>query len=202
MLYFPDGASFHPLKAIPHLASHPALAENDQRNSLRPASVLIPIISVDNTWALLFTRRSESLRKHRGQVAFPGGGADVNDADPRQTALRESNEEIGLSSDNVKILGYLPSVPTVSHYCVTPVVGWIQKPFKIVMSKDEVARVFTVPIEWLADPKNVSYKKLETPWGTNQSVVFFNQFDDELVWGFTGSLTLNFLETLTLRPTD
>lgn len=202
MLIFSDGASFHPLKAIPHLASYPTLVENDPKNSLRPASVLIPIIYVDNTWALLFTRRSESLRKHRGQVAFPGGGADVNDADPCQTALRESSEEIGLSSDNVKILGYLPSVSTVSHYCVTPVVGWIQKPFKIVMSSDEVARVFTIPIEWLADPKNVSYKKLETPWETKQSVVFFNQYDDELVWGFTGSLTLTFLETLTLRSND
>ena len=200
MLNFSDGASFHPLKAIPYLASHPAMVEIDSRNSLRPASVLIPIICVDNTWALLFTRRSESLRKHRGQVAFPGGGADVNDADPCQTALRESNEEIGLNSDNVQILGYLPSVPTVSHYWVTPVVGWIQKPFKIVMSKDEVARVFTVPIEWLADPKNVSYKKLETPWGTKQSVVFFNKYDEELVWGFTGSLTLKLLEILTLRP--
>ena len=199
MLHFPDGSIFHPLKAIQHLASHPTLAESDQGNTLKPASVLIPMISVENSWSLLYTRRSERLRKHRGQVAFPGGGEEDNDADPSQTALRESNEEIGLSPDNVKILGYLPSVPTVSHYCVTPVVGWIQKPFKIVMSADEVSRVFTVPIEWLADPKNVNYKKVETPWGTTQSVVFFNYYDDELVWGFTGSLTLKLLKILTLR---
>lgn len=201
MLHFLDGSLFEIGTARYHLLPQPSEGGPllFKGRKLRPASVLIPILQVEGEWSLLFTRRSEKLKNHRGQVSFPGGGADAVDRNEAETALREANEEIGLSRDNVEILGYLPSVPTVSFYCVTPVVGWIKQPFEMILSQDEVARAFSIPLKWLVNPENVAYKSLETPWGIEPAVVFFNVYDEEIVWGFTGRLTLDLLVRLHLR---
>lgn len=164
----------------------------------RAASVLVPLMPTDNGIEVLYTRRSEKLKNHRGQVAFPGGGADPEDKDVAATALREASEEIGLPPDAVNILGEMPAITSSSRYNVTPIVGWIKEPFEIIPNPSEVARVFTVPLTWIAQRRNVDFRDLETPWGRHRDVVFYQDFDGETIWGFTGHLTIQFLRILGL----
>ena len=91
--------------------------------SPRPAAVLIPFLQVKGQWHILFTRRTDTVADHKGQVAFPGGRADPGDLSPEFTALREAEEEIGLNPANISILGCLQELPTITNYSITPVVG-------------------------------------------------------------------------------
>src|SRR4030066_1258465 len=115
----------------------------------RPAAVLIPLFHANvkdcsnHVWQVLLTRRTDSVAEHQGQVAFPGGRADPTDSSPESTALREAHEEIGLDPSTVRILGRMSELPTISNYCVTPVVGVIPWPFPIRLEEIEVSRVFS-----------------------------------------------------------
>lgn len=121
---------------------------------LRPASVLIPVIERDPGLTVLFTRRTDHLQAHAGQISFPGGGAEPADASPIATALRETEEEIGLQPHQVEVLGSLDEHPTVTGYRVTPVVGLVFPPFELRPDKFEVAEIFEVPLAFLLDPAN------------------------------------------------
>jgi len=162
----------------------------------KPAAVLIPLIQCDDETCLLFTRRSEMVLSHKGQVAFPGGAAEPFDDSIVATALREAQEEIALPPNQVEILGIMPALVSTSRFAVTPVVGWIHGEFEIIPNDDEVARVFMIPVQWLSDPANVDYRTLETPWERHENVVFYQPYDDEIVWGFTGALTIQFLQMI------
>jgi 8-oxo-dGTP pyrophosphatase MutT (NUDIX family) len=166
------------------------------------AAVLVPILIISQEWNVLFTRRTSSLPEHSGQVAFPGGRADPEDGTPEDTALREAEEEINLKPSHVKILGRLRELRTISNYCVQPVVGRIPWPYEFILAKEEVSRVFTIPLEWLADPKNheIQYRELPKPHSP-VPVIYFNRFDSELLWGVSAEITLNFLESLQLTNT-
>jgi len=187
---------FHPAHLIsllnPDFERNYAPAPSSDRK-LRAAAVLIPIIYTRQGWSLVYTRRSDQLQKHRGQVAFPGGSVDAEDLTIAETALREAWEEIALPKDHVNILGVMDSVESTSGFFVTPVVGWIHTPFEAVANAIEVARVFTVPLAWLAEKDHVQFRSFETPWGRQEGVIFFEPYDNELVWGFTGGVTLDFL---------
>lgn len=165
----------------------------------RNAAVLIPILKQDHKWHILFTRRTSSLPEHSGQVAFPGGRADPDDNSPEITALREAQEEINLSPSDVRILGRLQEIRTISNYCVMPVVGRIPWPYEFELAQEEVSRVFTIPLEWLADLKNheIRYRELPSPHPP-VPVIYFNHYDGELLWGISAEITLIFLESLQL----
>ncbi len=115
----------------------------------KPAAVLIPIFYVKNAWQVLFIRRTSSLAEHGGQVAFPGGRADPQDRDSVETALRETDEEIGLKPGDVRVLGQLNHFLTITNYHVTPLVGVIPWPYPFQRAESEVARIFSIPLEWL-----------------------------------------------------
>lgn len=163
-----------------------------------PAAVLMPLFQAQEQWSLLFTRRTDSVDVHRGQVAFPGGRLEPGDQTPVQAALRESEEEIGLRPEDVTILGELNPLITVSQFVVTPVVGRIPWPYPLRPNHTEVARCFGVPVLWLADPANleVQYRQPVNP-GPSVPVYFFKPFEGEVIWGVTARIIKSFLELLT-----
>ncbi len=116
---------------------------------LRPAGVLIPIQMIDGDAQVILTKRSSHLKHHPGQIAFPGGKQDEGDADVVAAALREADEEIGLSPDNVEVLGTLPPHETVTSFTVTPVIGLIRTAFDVRPEPGEVEEVFHVPLKHL-----------------------------------------------------
>src|SRR6266498_1780702 len=121
---------------------------------LRCAAVLVPLIFHENEWHLLFTRRTDRVESHKGQVSFPGGASDEGETTPEQTALREADEEIGMKPADVQVLGRLSQLITISSFRVTPIVGIIPFPYAFKVANVEVARVFTIPLLWLSDRNN------------------------------------------------
>ncbi|MBV6394690.1 MAG: putative Nudix hydrolase NudL [Anaerolineales bacterium] len=163
-------------------------------DSLKCAAVLVPLLRLDREWHLLFTRRTDRVESHKGQVSFPGGACDADESTPEQTALREAEEEIGLHPNDVRVLGRLAPMTTISSFRVTPVVGVIEWPVVFRPAQAEVARVFTMPLKWLADRSNRWEFNL---FGRNHSVIFFHPHDGELLWGATAIMTVEFLNLLT-----
>jgi 8-oxo-dGTP pyrophosphatase MutT (NUDIX family) len=165
----------------------------------RPAAVLIPLLRIKGRWQVLYILRSVvEGDMHSGQVAFPGGALDPGETNPEQAALRETNEEIGLEANSVKLLGRLEEFVTISNYSVTPVIGSIPWPLEFRLTPSEVQRAFTIPLAWLADPDNREFRDRVAPNGKSLLVVYFKEYEKELLWGVTARITLNFLEALKL----
>ncbi|MCL4529015.1 MAG: CoA pyrophosphatase [Chloroflexi bacterium] len=162
---------------------------------LKCAAVLVPLIWQGNEWHLLFTRRTEKLESHKGQVSFPGGACDEGETTPEETALREANEEVGIDPHDVRVLGHLVNMITVTSFRVTPVVGIIKWPMVLRIGQNEVERVFTIPLNWLADKRN---RWEFTMLGRSRSLIAYHPYDGELLWGATARMTVDFLKTLSL----
>ena len=164
---------------------------------LKCAAVLMPLTWREEAWHLVFTRRTDTVESHKGQVSFPGGGCDTNETSAEQTALREAEEEIGLHARDVCILGQLNDMVTITRYQVSPVVGIIPWPYKFLMSPREVSRVFTIPLTWLAQPENWE-EHHATPKGAPRSfpVVIYHPYDGEILWGASARMTLELLRVI------
>jgi 8-oxo-dGTP pyrophosphatase MutT (NUDIX family) len=163
----------------------------------RLAAVLMPLYRDHGSWHALYTRRTDDLEAHRGQVSFPGGVLEPDDTDPRETALREASEEIGIASEDVQILGQLDPLLTVTQFQIVPFVASIPWPYPLVLNTSEVARAFGVPLAWLADPDNLEIHKRQ-PFvpGPEIDVYYFKPYSNEVIWGATARLTLQLLEIL------
>jgi len=161
------------------------------------AAVLVPLVWMDDEWHLLFTRRTDSVYHHKGQVSFPGGGCDEGESTPEETALREADEEIGLKPEHVRVLGRLNMTLTITHYRVTPVVGVMPWPYPVRPAPNEVGRVFTIPLVWLSHRENWEEQNV-TPKGEQRSfpVIIYHSYDGEILWGATARMTHNFLDVL------
>lgn len=165
----------------------------------RPAAVLVPLYQHRGEWHLLFTERTHTVEDHKGQVAFPGGRVDEGDVDRVATALREAEEEIGLKSESVRVLGLLDELLTVSLYRVTPVVGVFDWPVKFQISTEELSEVFGVPLRWLADPANLEVQYREAPPHLpvrGKVPVYYFHYNEHTIWGVTGRIVVNFLEVV------
>lgn len=165
---------------------------------LQPSAVLLPLFQTNDSWHLLFIRRTAITGDaHSGQVAFPGGRPTPGEARPEVTALRETQEEIGLPPQEVGIMGYLKQTRTVTNYIIFPVVGIISWPRPLKPSPLEVSRVFTIPLEWLAEPGNYEQDYYTLP-ATNITipVIHYKPYDGEILWGASARITVDFLETL------
>lgn len=164
----------------------------------RNAAVLVPLIPLPEGWQVLYTRRTNTVKHHKGLVSFPGGSVDEGDKDPADTATREAWEEIGLPRGQTRICGYLDNIVEITGYTVTPVVGIIPWPFEVHNSEGEVYRTFTIPLDWLADEKNYRpkhFEDLENP-AMSRNVVFYDEYDGETVWGLTAYITIGLVYNL------
>lgn len=162
---------------------------------LKCAAVLVPLVQFQDEWHILYTRRTDKVESHKGQVSFPGGACDKGETTPEQTALREADEEIGIRPSDVRVIGRLSRMVTISKFRVSPVVGIIPFPYAFKTAGIEVARVFTIPLLWLAERNN--YWEFSLP-GSERSVIAYHPYDGELLWGATARMTVNFMKILGL----
>lgn len=164
----------------------------------RQAAVLLPLIQIASEWHLLYIRRTVVTGDtHSGQVAFPGGAREQQDASLIDTALREAAEEIGIQPTDVKILGQLHNFLTISNFLVTPFIGLLPWPYPLTPSPREVDRWFSIPLAWLADAAN--RYEVQRDWENDSSsfsVIFYNEYDRETLWGASARFTLALLEAL------
>lgn len=160
---------------------------------LKCAAVLVPLTYFQDEWHVLFTRRTDRVESHKGQVSFPGGACDEGETTPEQTALREVEEEIGVRPGDVRVLGRLSQLITISSFRVTPVVGIIPWPYTFKVAGVEVARVFTIPLLWLANRHNYWEFSMRE---SDRSLIAYHPYDGELLWGATARMTVTFLKVL------
>ena len=159
-----------------------------------PAAVLIALIRRPEGLTVLYTERSPDLRAHSGQVAFPGGKRDPEDADATATALREAQEEVGLDPALVEVLGSLPPYVTTTGFVVTPVVGLVPAEAHYQPNPYEVADLFEVPLAFLLDPANHQRHALDRPEGRREwlSMPYQDGPTQRYIWGATAGMLRNF----------
>ena len=158
------------------------------------AAVLIPLLLKSDGLTVLLTQRTDHLHDHAGQISFPGGRMDPGDSSPNDTALRESEEEIGLDRQGVDIIGHLPQYLTVSGYSVTPVVGLVKPQAEYVLDTFEVADVFEVPLHFLMDPANHQVRVWESDQGSRR---FYSMpYENRFIWGATAGMLRNLYHLL------
>ncbi len=157
----------------------------------RRAAVLMPIVMHPQGPTLLLTLRTSTLRNHAGQISFPGGAAESIDATLTDTALRETEEEIGLSRQYVDVLGALPEYFTATGYRVTPVVGLIHPPFHSQPDPGEVAEIFEVPLTFLMNGMHHQRRLMVLPAGMEQKLVYAMPYERFFIWGATAGMLRN-----------
>jgi 8-oxo-dGTP pyrophosphatase MutT (NUDIX family) len=156
--------------------------------------VLVPIVAHPDGLTVLFTKRTVHLKAHSGQVSFPGGRAEPGDPTPEFTALRESQEEIGLAPEKIEILARLPDYITRTGFQVTPVVGLLTPPLELVPDPREVEDVFEVPLAFLLDPANHLRESREI---NGRTVGYYEmRFGPRVIWGATAGMVVNLYRQL------
>ena len=166
----------------------------ENKTNLTHAAVLVPIISRDDGLQVLLTKRTEHLKNHPGQISFPGGRVDDTDLDAQHTALRETEEEVGLDPSHVEIIGELDQYIVGTGYLVSPIIGLIKPPFKLIRQEDEVAEIFEVPLEFLIEPKN--FKRYAREFNGTVHHHFSLTWQSYFIWGATAGMLRNLSERL------
>ena len=180
------------------LSSRPARTVDLPGLVLREASVLVPVFERDGVPHVLFTRRPANLRTHANQYSFPGGGRDAEDATPLHTALRETEEELGVDRRRVRVLGMLDEVPTISQYRVRPFVGVIPGDGQYAPSAEEVAFILEVPLAAMLDPAILRVERKEV-FGAERDLYFYT-YGTHVIWGATARILRDFLNHVTQVP--
>jgi 8-oxo-dGTP pyrophosphatase MutT (NUDIX family) len=153
---------------------------------LTPAAVLIALVERDAGLSVILTRRADTLRRHTGQIALPGGRRDPGET-PWQTALREAHEEIGLEPHFVSVAGLSTPYRTGTGYLITPVVGFVRPGFTLTPNPEEVADIFETPFGFLMDPANVEEHERELPNGEKRRFYAYTH-EDRFIWGATAGM--------------
>lgn len=178
----------------PGLRRWPHAMREKLAGPLKPAGVLVPIMERQDGLSVLLTQRAADLKHHAGQVSFPGGRMEEHDADVREAALRETHEEVGIEPQLVDVIGYLDSMPTITGFAVTPVVGLIQGGIELVVDRTEVDYAFEIPLDYLLDESNDRLCNREFE-GRQFRLVEFH-YNDERIWGATAYMLLAFRKYL------
>ncbi len=190
-----------PIKRRSNEDAEPVSLKNQSRNAwmkngkpLTPAAVLVPIIIRNEGLRIILTKRTEQLKEHPGQISFPGGRVEDDDRDFQHTALRETEEEIGLQSNQIKIIGELDQYIVGTGYIVNPIVGIIEPPFKLSRQKEEVAEIFEIPLDFAIAQENF------TRYARDHNGIIRHHFaitwQDYFIWGATAGMLRNLSERL------
>ena len=179
--------------------SHYTPNELDTESVGAAAAVLVLLYDNDGEVHVVFQKRTDHVRDHKGQISFPGGAADEGDTDLRYTALRETHEEIGVLPADVDVLGELDELLTISNFRVKPFVGWLSRfPYEWKFSDHEVAYLLEVPLSHLMDPATLIPDRRTF---NGREIVFQSyQFGDDLIWGATARMLSNFLDVCLSIP--
>ncbi len=167
-----------------------------RRASMTAAAVLVPLVLREHGPHLLLTQRTAHLTDHGGQISFPGGRAESWDSSPIDTALRETEEEIGLPRRHVEVIGTLPDYLTVTGYQVTPVVGLVAPPFTLAPDPNEVAEVFEVPLQFLMNGMHHQRMSFELPGGAGRRSFYAMPYQRYFIWGATAGMLRNLFHFL------
>jgi 8-oxo-dGTP pyrophosphatase MutT (NUDIX family) len=177
-----------------HVIATDIISKRQAAGKVTHAAVLIPLILQNDGLTVLLTQRTDHLHDHAGQISFPGGRMDSGDSSPHATALRESEEEIGLDRNGVEIIGQLPQYLTVSGYSVTPVVGLVKPQAEYILDAFEVADIFEVPLHFLMDPANHQVRVWESDLGSRR---FYSMpYENRFIWGATAGMLRNLYHLL------
>jgi 8-oxo-dGTP pyrophosphatase MutT (NUDIX family) len=161
-----------------------------------PAAVLMPIVQHAHGLTLLLTQRTAHLHDHAGQVSLPGGRVDKTDASAIETALRETEEEVGLHRRHIDVLGTLPDYFTGTGFRVTPVVALVQPPFELRADPFEVEEIFEVPLAFLMDGMNHQRRSVELPDQAGRRTFYAMPYDRFFIWGATAAMLRNLFHFL------
>lgn len=185
---------FHPDNSVNKMMT-------ERASSLRKASVLIPITRPRSGRAseIVLTVRSENLNSHPGQVSLPGGSEEATDSDVVATALRESEEEIGLAQDNVEVIGRLGDMALPSGFQITPIVGLIEPGLEFVPCPIEVAEIFHVPLSLMMNPS--SYKSTSMTYDNHARRILELQFERFRIWGATAAILYHLAQMIETSKT-
>jgi 8-oxo-dGTP pyrophosphatase MutT (NUDIX family) len=160
---------------------------------LKDAAVLIAVVEHGDDARVIFTQRTSTLRKHSGQIAFPGGKLDSGET-PELAALREAEEEIGLGRHFVEVIGRLPSVPVLSGFRITPVLATVRPGFELTPNPGEVEFVFDVPLSFLMNPAN--HRREKRKFGDREWSYYEMPYRDRRIWGITAGIVRSVYERL------
>ena len=160
--------------------------------ALRRAAVLVPLFVRDGMLWVVFTRRTETVEHHRGQISFPGGVEEPEDEDLAATALRETQEELGILPEDVRLLGALSPIVTITDFAVAPFVGAIPQPYAFTPAESEIAEVIEAPLGALRDPAILETRVLQ---GRDEPVLFYHH-GPHVIWGATARILAELLEAL------
>ncbi|MEQ1754611.1 MAG: CoA pyrophosphatase [Micropepsaceae bacterium] len=189
------GQPHHPVPGRGDFDLNPHLKhESKARVALRPAAVLVPIVERDQCLSVIFTRRADHLARHAGQVSFPGGRVNEGEANAIDAALRETEEEVGLSRMYVEVIGELDRYETGTGFSIQPIVGLVSDGFELKIDPSEVAEVFEVPLRFLMDRQN--HEQRTGSWQGIERRYHAMNFGRHYIWGATAGILINLYETL------
>lgn len=168
--------------------------ETPPSSALRPAAVLVPLIDRREGMSVLLTQRTAHLSAHAGQISFPGGRMEEEDADAVATALRETDEEVGLTRDLVDVIGRLDTYVTGTGFEITPIVGIVTPPYTLTIDPYEVAEAFEVPLSYILDRRNHNRQERESAGRVR--VFYVLPYQGRNIWGATAGMLVNLAEVL------
>lgn len=164
----------------------PGYSIADNRSQRIASAVLLPVFEQNKHWRLIFIRRSNTLRHHKGQFAFPGGRFDPQDNDLSTTALREAYEEIRLEQHQVELIAKLPNQDAGNRFTMTPYIGLLQNKPKLYPNTAEVTEIFHLPLEPFLQPRH--YQRLKSSDGQTTRTIYFIEVNNRIIWGATAGV--------------